>query len=156
MEENSKNSNTNIKTLLTNLIIIIRKYSIIFRYLLSGGIAASTDLVLLYVFTDIIGIYYLISTFFAGAIAIAVSFMLQKFWTFSNRLTSARIMTKQLGMHIALSVINIFVNTFFVYVFVEYAGLWYIFAQIVAGGLIAIMSFFIYKKVIFVNVFEIQ
>ncbi len=63
-------------------------YKRIIRYLISGGTAALTDLVLLYILADKLGIWYMYSVVLAFAVAFFVSFFLQKFWTFEDNGTS--------------------------------------------------------------------
>jgi len=56
----------------------------VFRFLLSGGTALLTDLILLYLFTDLFGIWYVASAVAAFILAFMVSFLLHKFWTFGD------------------------------------------------------------------------
>jgi len=122
-------------------------YTRVFRFLLSGGTALSTDLVLLYLFTDIFGIWYLASAVAAFILAFGVSFMLHKFWTFGDH--SREGIHMQIGIYFLVAVTNLILNTLLVYVFVEWSNLHYLFAQILASALIAIESFFIYQRFIF-------
>ena len=57
----------------------------------------------------------------------------------------------QFTLHILLSILNIGLNTIFLYLFVEYLGLQYILAQIVATAFLACMNFFIFRRYIFVE-----
>ena len=128
-------------------------YSRIFRFLISGGISLGTDLVLLYIFTDIFGVWYLTSAIVAFILAFIVSFMLMKFWTFGDR--SRDNISMQLGIYFFVAVVNLALNTFLVYIFVEQADLYYLLAQIVASALIAVESFFVYQKFIFRKAFSV-
>ena len=119
----------------------------IFRFLLSGGTAFGTDIILLYLFTDIFGVWYLASAVAAFILAFGVSFTLQKFWTFKDNSRDGIHM--QMGVYFFVAVINLALNTLLVYVFVERADLHYLFAQAVASALIAVESFFIYQHFIF-------
>lgn len=125
----------------------IYKYKIFVKYIISGGIAATTDLVLLYIFTDILGIWYLLSAVFAFVVAFFVSFFLQKFWTFRDN--SRERMFGQMKLYLIVCVINLCINTIGMYVLVDKFTIMYIFAQIIMGGLIAISSFVIYRFFIF-------
>ncbi len=120
---------------------------ILARYLVSGGTAASVDFSLLYILTEFFHVWYLLSSIVAVAVAIMVSFLLQKFWTFqSNTLDTVHI---QLSLHSMLSFLNLGLNTFLLYFFVEYVHLWYIFAQFLGAGLLACMNYFVYRTWIF-------
>jgi putative flippase GtrA len=54
------------------------------KYVVSGGSAAIVDIVALYVFTDLFGIWYILSAILAFISAFFVSFLLQKYWTFKD------------------------------------------------------------------------
>ena len=122
-------------------------YAKVFRFLVSGGISTGTDLALLYVFTDIFGIWYLASTVAAFILAFFVSFALQKFWTFRD--TSREGMSLQAGTYLFIAVCNLALNTSLVYALVDFLGLHYLVAQIIASILIACESFFVYQRFVF-------
>ena len=126
---------------------IIDKNKVIAKYLISGGTAAVTDLGLLFIFTDLIGLWYVISAALAFAFAFFVSFFLQKFWTFRDN-TKDR-MQAQMAVYLSLGLINLGVNSYGIYLLVEYLSLWYLLAQVIMGGSIAVYSFLIYKFLIF-------
>ena len=121
--------------------------ALVFRFLLSGGTSAGTDLVFLYLFTDIFGIWYLTSAVAAFILAFGVSFTLMKFWTFGDH--SREGLHMQLSIYFLVAIINLALNTLLVYIFVEWVGLHYLFAQIAASALLAVESFFVYQRVIF-------
>lgn len=123
------------------------KYFKVARYLISGGTAAAVDLVFLYIFTSLLHIWYLLSAILAFLIAFGVSFILQKFWTFADRATDR--LKSQMAIYFIVASINLGINTLLMYLFVDYAHLQYIIAQIVTGALVACESFFVYQKFVF-------
>jgi putative flippase GtrA len=123
------------------------KYHKVVRYLISGGTAAATDLVLLYIFTSILHIWYLISAILAFIIAFVVSFILQKFWTFTDRSTER--WRSQATIYFIITSTNLGLNTLLMYVFVDYFHIHYMISQFIVSGLIAIESYFIYQIFVF-------
>lgn len=123
------------------------KHRTVVKYVLAGGTAAFVDLALLYFFTHTLGIWYLISAILAFVIAFGVSFTLQKFWTFRDR--SREKMHRQASFYFAVQIGNLFLNTGLIYFFVEFFRIHYLLAQVIAGLLIAVSSFFIYRRFIF-------
>ncbi len=119
----------------------------IVKYLISGGSAAAVDLGLLYVFVSMFHMGHIVASALAFICAFGVSFSLQKFWTFNNR--SVENIHGQMGMYFVVAIFNLALNTFLMYLFVDFGHLHYLVAQILAAGLIAIESFFAYKKIIF-------
>ena len=128
---------------------IFGRYAIIVRYLISGGISFGTNIVILYLLTEYLGLYYLASVVLAFLVAFVVSFFMMKRWTFQD--TSKEGVHQQMSIYLSVAVFNMLLNTALVYLFVEYIGVWYIFSQFIASLLIAVSSFFIYKYLIFVK-----
>ena len=123
------------------------RYRMFIKYIISGGTAALTDIVFLYFFTDIVGIWYLTSSVLAFIVALVVSFVLQKFWTFRD--TSLDKVHTQFVLTTIVALVNLGLNTLFMYILVDLAGLWYILAQLATGATLALGSFTAYRKIIF-------
>ncbi|HVB19801.1 MAG TPA: GtrA family protein [Candidatus Paceibacterota bacterium] len=117
------------------------------KYIVSGGVATVTNLVVLYTLTDFFRVYYLVSSVFAFIVSVIVSFSMQKFWTFED--TSRDALHMQFAFYSLVILANLVLNTFLVYAFVEWLSLWYLIAQFLAGMLIAIISFFAYRNLVF-------
>lgn len=113
------------------------------KYIISGGTATVVDLGLLYVFTALFGIWYVISAILAYACAFIVSFTLQKFWTFRNG--TMQHIRKQFALYVSLGVFNMFLNASLLYLIVENTRVHYLSAQFSVGILIALWSFFCYR-----------
>lgn len=119
----------------------------IVRFLISGGVATGIDLVLLYVFTDIFGIWYLASSVVAFTFAFLASFSLQKFWTFRDH--SREGIQTQAGIYFLIAAANLGLNTLLVYLLVDYVNLHYLIAQIIVSVFVAVENFFVYQRFIF-------
>jgi putative flippase GtrA len=126
---------------------MVHKVKKIAKYIISGGTAAVVDLAALYVFVEWFHMWYVLSAIIAFLIAFCFSFTLQKFWTFKDR--EVENVHKQATVYFVVSVVNLGVNTLLIYLFVEYLHLHYFVSQIIAGGLLAVSSFFIYSIFIF-------
>ena len=119
------------------------------KYIISGGTAAVVDLSFLALFVDVFKINYLISAIFAFLIAFSVSFLLQKFWTFQDK--GMDDVHKQASIYFIVSATNLGINTLLMYLFVDHFHIHYFLSQILASGLLAISSYFIYSRFIFKN-----
>lgn len=119
----------------------------IIKYLIAGGTGAFVNLALLYVLTEIFGLWYLISTSLAFLTSFFVSFLLQKFWTFGDN--DREKMYRQMAAYLAVALANLSLNGLLMYFLVGSFRLWYILAQVFVAGAIAVESYFIYKIFIF-------
>lgn len=122
-------------------------YTTVFRFIVSGSLSVIVALSLLYAFTEWAKLWYVLSASIAFACSTAVSFVLQKFWTFDDRHT-ARV-SSQVTAFIVLNLINLALNAVGIYVVVEWLHIGYITAEILVAGTIAFWSFFIMRSVIF-------
>jgi glycosyltransferase involved in cell wall biosynthesis/putative flippase GtrA len=125
----------------------IYRYRQIIRYIISGGTATMADLILLYLFTDVFGIWYLFSAILAFCLSFFVSFFLQKYWTFRDR--EQEKIYRQMGLYLAVAVTNLGLNTLLMFLLVDILGIWYLLAQVLVISVIAVESFLIYKFLIF-------
>ena len=117
------------------------------KYLIAGGTSTFVDLLFIYFFTDILGIWYLFSACLAFAVAFFVSFFLQKFWTFRDN--DKELMYKQMRLYLTVALANLVLNAVLMFIFVDGFKVWYMLAQVMASGLVACESYFVYKVLIF-------
>jgi len=116
------------------------------RYLMSGGTAGVTDLAVLYILHNILGVYYLLSAIIAFILAFCVSFTLHKFWTFKSHEEETH---KQVIMYFGTSLFGLTLNTLLMYIFVDYIHVQVILSQIIVGFMVASCSFFISRNIVF-------
>ncbi|PIR84918.1 hypothetical protein COU16_00155 [Candidatus Kaiserbacteria bacterium CG10_big_fil_rev_8_21_14_0_10_47_16] len=117
------------------------------RYLISGGIAATTNVGILFLLVHFGDLHYLPASVLAYLLAIVVSFTLQKFWTFQDKPTHD--VHTQFSRYIIVVVMNLLLNTAIMYILVDTFSVWYILAQIVATALVAITGYFAYRHFVF-------
>jgi glycosyltransferase involved in cell wall biosynthesis len=115
------------------------------RFLISGTIAAIVHVGTLYILAEYVGIWYLLASSGAFVVAFAVSFTMQKFWTFHDK-DKAKV-KRQLPQHFMVASVNFWLNIGLMYLFVEYAGVWYILAQLMSSSLIAVESFLLFRLI---------
>lgn len=126
---------------------VLNKHKEGVKYIIAGGVAAVINLSFLYIFTDILHIWYVLSAVLAFIIALCASFSLHKFWTF--RENSIERLKGQAIFYIFLSFINLTLNAILIYIMVDIFKLWYMLAQFIIMIAIAVMSFIINKKITF-------
>ena len=133
---------------LNNLLVQNKQ---VLKYLIAGGFVVTVNLSVLYTLTDFFGVYYLISTVCSFLVSFCVSFFLQKLWTFNDRDISKMRAAKQMTLYLCLQGSGLVMNATLMYVFVEYAHMWYIASQAIISFLIAIGSFLVSRRFIFTS-----
>lgn len=100
------------------------------KFAFVGAIGTIINLTILYIFTEFFLVYYIISEIFAFIAATINNYILNKFWTFKEKLHEKLI--KKYVKYIAISLIALILNISILFILVEYFYLWYIFAELVA------------------------
>lgn len=128
-------------------VLNLAQPTIVVKFLVSGLLTAVFYFSILYILTDVVGIWYLTSSVVTFVFSAFVNFTLQKWWTF--RSLEASFIKRQLSLYTMLAVGNIFINTALMYFLTDTLGVWYILSQIIAASLIAMVNFFLYRFYIF-------
>jgi putative flippase GtrA len=114
---------------------IIQKWIL---YVAGGGTAALIDLLFLYIFTDIVGLHYLVSTVGSFCIAFLYGFFFQKYITFKN---NAGNFHKQMGLFFIFQIVWLGINAGLLWIFVDQLHFYYLYAAVFNKGLIFIRNF---------------
>lgn len=136
-----------LKSLLLMIEIRAGNYWQLFKFLVTGGIALIVNLITLYLLTSVMGIHYLFSAVCSFAVAVAVNFMLQKFWTFGH--TRGNIYMEATSFMALQIAVNLFLNTALLYFLVEYLHIYYLLSQMVASLCLAVVTFLVTRRYIF-------
>ncbi len=120
---------------------------LIVRYIISGGTSAVINLGVLSFLYYVQNIYYLHAAIIAFVISFIFSLILQKFWTFEDH--SRENVHIQVGKYLLSSLFGLSLNTLFLYILVDHLHFFVYVGQIIAGALVACITFFISRNLIF-------
>ena len=125
-----------------------RRKSVV-KFFFAGASAAAVDLLFLFLFYGILKWNLVLSTSLAFILSFAVSFTLQKFWTFRNNCQKK--IPIQFVLYITNAVIGLNINGFLMHTLVYDFGLWYLLSQVIVNIGIGVYNFFVYKFIVFRN-----
>ncbi len=123
------------------------RYTQIIRYILAGGIATGSNLLILFICVNYFHLWYLTGAIIAFCGGVIISYILQKFFTFKNY--SRKDIHKQFITFFVFALIMLGFNTLLMYVLVDIIGLWYMLAQFISSLGIAFINYIYFNKVIF-------
>lgn len=118
------------------------------RFLVSGGLAAIVNLSILYILTEWMGWWYLASATISFIVSILVGFLLQKLWTF-NHLQEHRT-RRQFFLYSVWMLLYLGLNLGLMYLLVDGIKVYYLVSQFITSGLLAVLSFFVYSRIVFI------
>lgn len=122
-----------------------RNRFIMSKYAVVGVTSMVIDLSILYVLTDFAHVHYLMSATISFVIAALYNYNLNRRWTFH----SSGSKTKQLPVFFIIAGIGLLLNNNILFVGVAKFGLWYIYAKILAIGIVTSWNFFGNKHLTF-------
>lgn len=126
---------------------ILTKNKSVTKFIVAGSSAAAVDLIFLAIFHDLFNWSIVLSTSLAFILAFAVSFHLQKFWTFRNK--DKKKIPKQLTIYMINALLTLNLNGLFMHLLVDRLGVWYLLSQVIVNVTIGVYNFFVYKYVVF-------
>jgi putative flippase GtrA len=115
-------------------------------YVVFAGIATVVDLGLLFILTEFAKIWYLFSSIISSIMGMVTNYSLNKYYNFRDR---RRDIVRQFGVFASVAIVGIFLNQLILFILVEFAGLWYMFARMIAIVVVMFWSFFGHKKITF-------
>lgn len=128
--------------MLRNLILKFfpseKRFWEVFRFLAAGGSCFVLEYVLLYTLTEFGGLDPLVSAPIAFTISLAVNYILCVTVVFHAEQQSA----SQMFFFVATSLMGLGINQLVMWVFIDLAGLWYMFAKVIASAVVMIWNYF--------------
>ncbi len=118
-----------------------------FRYIFVGGVAFLVDFASLYVFTDYIGIFYLISAAIAFILGLITNYILSINWVFNRRSLDNK--TIEFSVFAFIGIVGLGLNELLIWFFTAEVGFFYLLSKIVAAIIILFWNFFARKVTLF-------
>src|SRR6185436_4502499 len=138
-----------------SLVLALRgRFWLLLRYATAGAFGAFVQTFLLYVWVTLLGFHetYLLGAFFGFCVALIVTFLLQKYWTFRDRTTHRT--HRQLFWYSVVALINVAINIgllalakeIFFALHIDFFKGWYLVTQaaivVFASGMSFILNYF--------------
>jgi len=117
------------------------------RYAIVGGIAFIVDFTFLYLFTNNLRIYYLVSAAMSFVLGLIVSYFLSKTWVFNKASFSNKFV--EFGVFALIGIVGLFINEVFLWVFTDKANIHYLISKILATIIVFLWNFFVRKFTLF-------
>lgn len=112
----------------------------IIKFGLVGVVATAIDFLVLTGLTELLGVHYLTSAAAGFTISTIFNYLASMRYVFRSRFSASE-RHKELLLFVVLSVIGLLLNQFFMWLFVEQVGLYYILSKIVATVFVMAWNF---------------
>ena len=119
----------------------------LFRYLFVGGFAFVVDFSTLYILTDTLHIYYLVSAIPAFIMGTIVNYLLSISWIFGSRRLKNKL--NEILIFTAIGGLGLVFNTFLIWFFTEIFHVYYMGSKIIAAPFVFLWNFLARKYILF-------
>jgi putative flippase GtrA len=119
----------------------------IFRYIFVGGFAFIVDFGFLYVLTEYLGIFYLLSATISFLFGLIVNYILSLTWVFNKRKLNNRF--HEFVVFALVGVVGLGLNYVIIYFFTEILLVYYIFSKLLSQIFVLLWNFFVRRYVLF-------
>ena len=110
-----------------------------FRYVFVGGTAFVVDFFFLYFFSDICGIYYLVSAVFSFIISVLVNYVMSTRWVFNQDNIENKVV--EFNLFMLISTIGLVVTEILLYFFTDICGIHYLISKIISAVIVLFWNF---------------
>lgn len=110
-----------------------------FRYLFVGGIAAVVNIGMLYVFTDICYLHYILSNVFAFTLGLIVNYILSKKFVFQDDVSINK--AKEFLIYAVIGVIGLGLDTLLIWLFTDVGSIYYMISKLISTLIVLIWNF---------------
>ena len=124
-----------------NMVIQMMRYSI------SGAIAFSIDIALLFIMTEYAGINYLIAAIIAFTLGMIIVYLLSISWVFPNRSFKNR--HKEIWIFLIIGFIGLGLNEVIIWSFTEFVNFHYMISKMISTVIVYFWNFFNRKYILF-------
>lgn len=128
------------------MLTLFVKFEKFIKYNMSSVVATLIDLFALWAFTELLGIYYLISAVLAFSIGTVTNYSLNRYWNFKSTKKS---FLRGLTSFAIIGLSSLILTTILLYVFVEFFGIHYLVGKILTTLLAVIWNFKLVSKITF-------
>jgi putative flippase GtrA len=117
------------------------------RYSISGAIAFSVDITLLFILTEFTVLNYLISAGISFTIGMLVVYLLSINWVFSKRSLKSR--HKEISVFFIIGIIGLGLNEVIIWSFTELGNIHYLKSKLISTAIVYFWNFFNRKYILF-------
>ena len=119
------------------------------KFAIAGLIFAVVNILILYILTDFLGIYYILSSIIAFILGSTGNFLLNKKWTFKEKMRHDLLNKYIKAMSVNASAVIITIALLFI--LTEFLNIYYLISQTIAMIVAFIANFIGNKKIVFVS-----
>ena len=119
----------------------------LFRYFFVGGFAFIIDFCALFLLTEYLNLYYLLSAPLAFLLGLIINYLLSIKWVFDKRNINKK--SVEFVIFALVGIVGLLLNQVFIWFFTEIINLYYMLSKIISSGIVFLWNFSLRKYLLF-------
>ena len=117
----------------------------ILKFAIVGASGVAVNLALLWLLTDVAGLFYIASAVISIEVSILTNFLLNEHWTFRDKRGSGRMLSRGIKFN-GVSFVAMALNIAVLFALTQYTGLYYMLSELIGIGAGFLVNFFLNLK----------
>jgi putative flippase GtrA len=119
----------------------------LFKSILSSIVSFALDFSIFLFLTEVVGLYYVVSSAVGFVAGTSLSYVLSVYWIFAKRkFAHTRL---EFFIFLGVGLIGVGLNSLLLYIFTEYVGIYYAVSKIISASIVFFFNFFSRKIILF-------
>lgn len=115
------------------------------KYIIVGGTCYLVELTILFLLTQMLGMWYIYSNIISNFVALVFSYAINNYWTFEIK----KIVVKKILILLELHICNVIVCSAILFFLTSTCGIFYLLSKIITTLLSCIWNYFISKHIVY-------
>lgn len=125
------------------------KYQDIFWYCFFGGLTTVVNLVIFYIFSDVLSIHYMIANVIAWVAAVLFAYITNRIWVFKSEVKSFAGIIKEMVTFFGFRVASLFMEMAIMFVLIDLFGVSEMITKLITQIVVVIANYVFSKWIIF-------
>ncbi|WP_294477383.1 GtrA family protein [uncultured Bacteroides sp.] len=117
------------------------------RYAFVGGLAFVVDFGLLYVLTEYLSLYYILSASLSFIVGLLINYFISILWVFSDYKSSNRV--AEFIYFALIGIVGLLLNVFILWLITEFFDIYYMYSKLIAAVVVYLWNFLARKYFLF-------
>lgn len=126
-----------------------KKYNDIFWYCFFGGLTTLVNMVIFYMFSDLINLHYMIANTIAWIVAVLFAYITNRTWVFKSKVKGLKAIAKEIGVFMWFRLLSLGMEMIILFVMIDLLGIKEMLTKLIAQIVVIVANYIFSKWIIF-------
>lgn len=126
-----------------------KKHNDIFWYCFFGGLTTLVNMVIFYMFSDLINLHYMIANTIAWIVAVLFAYITNRTWVFKSKVKGLKAIAKEIGVFMWFRLLSLGMEMIILFVMIDLLGIKEMLTKLIAQIVVIVANYIFSKWIIF-------